>query len=258
MSRLLVGINLSVAVGLAMAVGLCDGYSNESTETRAPPAKTNSTETANVTVVRLQELADAMPDGREVTSWYKRARTISDVKSANAYVGGEIAKAGRVESALGQFRGELMRSCAAASSLDLSQIGTITTRMQSLQKVLSEVQSELRKSVEVMRHSGISEKPSVVAFKSRHDLRQYEAAIIEFAGLHVNAQEIEKAIAALAVNIPKAADGCGSTIIPPLFSQPNVPAPKAVPRRTPSTVNPTSPRRAPSVGNTNFAVPRSW
>jgi len=109
-----------------------------------------------------------------------------------------------------------------------------------------------------MRRNATSEKASVVAFKSRHDLRQYEAAIIEFAGLQVNAQEIEKATAALAVNIPKAADGCGSTIIPPLFSQPNVPAPKAVPRRTPSTVNPTSPRRPPSVGNTNFAVPRSW
>jgi hypothetical protein len=246
MSRLLAGINLIAAVGLAMAVDLCDGYSNESTETRAPPAKTNSTETVNATVVRLQELSDAMPDGREVTSWYKKARTISDVKVANGYVGGEIAKAGRVESALGQFRGELMRSCAAVSSLDLSQIRTITTRLQSLQKALSEVQSELGKSVEIMRRNAISEKPGVVAFKSRHDLRQYEAAIIEFAGLHVNAQEIEKGVAALAVNIPKAADGCGATIIPPLFGQPNVPAPKAVPRRTPLNVGPALPRRPSS------------
>jgi hypothetical protein len=150
-----------------------------------------------------------------------------------------------------------MRSCEAVSRLDLSQFRTITTRMQSLQKVLFEVKSELGKSVELMRRNAISEKPGVVAFKSRHDLRQYEAAVIEFAGLQVNAQEIEKGIAALAANIPKAADGCGSTIIPPLFSQPNVPTAKPAPRRAPPTVGLVPPRRLPNAED-YIAVPRSW
>jgi hypothetical protein len=258
MSRLLVGINLSVAVGLAMAVSLCDGYSNESTETRAPLEKGNSAETANVTAARLHELADAMPDGRDVTSWYKKARTISDVKLANAYVGGEIAKAGTVESALGQFRGELMRSCEAVSRLIFHSSERSRPGCNPCRRFFSKLKSELGKSVELMRRNANSEKPGIVAFKSRHDVRQYEAAVIEFAGLQVNAQEIEKGIAALAVNIPKAADGCGSTIIPPLFSQPNVAAPKSVPRRTPLNVGPALPRRLSSVGNTNFAGPRSW
>jgi hypothetical protein len=69
MSRLMAGTKLITALVLALVVSLCDGYSNESTETRASPAKTNSTEAANVTAARLHELADAMPDGREVTSW---------------------------------------------------------------------------------------------------------------------------------------------------------------------------------------------
>ena len=102
--------------------------------------------------------------------------------------------------------------------------------MQTFQKVLFDVQSELKKSVELMRRNASMEKSGMATFKLRHDVPVYEAASHQFTGLQVNAQEIEKGLNALATNIPKAADGCGPTLIPPLFSQADEPGAKVAPR----------------------------
>jgi hypothetical protein len=179
--------------------------------------------TASEIAPHLSDLAIAMPDGRDISSWYKKARTVSDVKFANAQLAGEVAKAGSVESGLGKLQAELTKSCKAASRSDVSQIQTIVIKMRSLQNALLDVQSELKKSVEIMRQNASSEKPGVAGFKLRHELSVYEAAFGQFAALQVNAQEIDKAVNALAATIQKTADGCGAVNIPPLFAE-RVPA----------------------------------
>jgi hypothetical protein len=123
--------------------------------------------------------------------------------------------------------------------------------MSSFQNVLLAVQSELKNSVELMRRNASMETSGVAAFKLRHDVPRYEAAYNQFQGLQVNAREIEKGLNTLAMNIPRAAQGCAPPLIPPLFSHANAAVMK-VPPRTPIVVAPTVPREPPRTKPTRF------
>jgi hypothetical protein len=207
---------------------------------------------ASSAVQELKDLVEVAPDGRELTSWFKKSRTVADVRLANAQAAAEVTKAASVESALTKLRSELVKSCKTITRSQASQIEVIVIKLSSFQRVLSEVQSELKRSLELMRREALAEKPGVTAFRLRHEVPVYEIALSQFGALQVNAQQIGKAVNAIATSIPRAAEGCGPTTIPPLFSQANAWNTKTRTKDAPG-VAPILPRQAQ-----DRPAPRLW
>ena len=161
---------------------------------------------------------EQLPDGADLTGYYKPARAVADVEAANGLVKGEVRRAQSVASDLARLHAAKMAVC---EDVEQSQLEATVTKSRALSATLARIHGELAKSLASMRQRVAAQHSASTIAKD--DINRYTVAIHQLGRLNLQTQELAKAIQGVAQNIRTAAASCNPTPIPPLFAAASAP-----------------------------------
>lgn len=173
---------------------------------------------ASQDVRSLAQLVEQLPDGADLIDYYKAARTVADVETANGTVKAEVVRAQAVASDLARLHSAKLSVC---EDMDPSQLDATLTKAQALSATLARIDGELTKSLGTMRQRAALDRST--STRAKDDVNRYTVAAHELGRLNLQAQELAKAIQAVARNIKTTAGSCNPTPIPPLFAEASAP-----------------------------------
>jgi hypothetical protein len=162
----------------------------------------------------LSRLVEQLPDGADLIDYYKAARTVADVETANEKVKGEVGRSQSVASDLARLHAARMAMC---EGVEQSHLEATVTKVRTFSAILTRIDGELTKSLGTMRQSVAADRST--STRAKDDVNRYMVAVHELGRLNVQTQELAKAIQGMARSIKTAAASCDPTPIPPLFAQ---------------------------------------
>ena len=169
-------------------------------------------------IVPLSRLVEQLPDGADLIDYYKAARTVADVETANAKVKGEVERAQSVASELARLHAAKMTAC---EGVEQSHLEPTVTKARSLSATLARIDGELTKSLGTMRQRVAADRST--STRAKEDVNRYMVAVHELGRLNVQTQELAKGVQGMAQSIKSAAASCSPTPIPPLFAEASAP-----------------------------------
>jgi hypothetical protein len=165
-------------------------------------------------VVPVSQLVEQLPDGADLIDFYRTARTVADVETANGKVKGEVEIAQSVASELARLHAAKMTGCEDAEQ---SHLDATVTKAQALSATLARIDRELTKSLRTMRQRVMADRST--STRAKDNVNRYLVAVHELGRLNLQTQELAKAIQGVARNIKTTAASCNPASIPPLFAE---------------------------------------
>ena len=130
---------------------------------------------------------EQLPDGADLTGYYKPARAVADVEAANGLVKGEVRRAQSVASDLARLHAAKMAVC---EDVEQSQLEATVTKSRALSATLARIHGELAKSLASMRQRVAAQHSASTIAKD--DINRYTVAIHQLGRLNLQTQNSRK------------------------------------------------------------------